>query len=78
MNADEVLNKIDDAYLAFNLLSGNLESDLNKILSVQKDVDDFMIVCLIEKGESWREQIVGLILACNRDIKKFYNSFLFV
>ncbi|PCJ56842.1 MAG: hypothetical protein COA79_17970 [Planctomycetota bacterium] len=70
---DEIFNLIGDAYLSLIHLGDGVDEDANKILNLSSGVDNNVISKLL-CGQSWRERLVGLVLATDRGPDQFFKS----
>ena len=79
LSEEELFSKIGDSYLGFNFPNEIKPKDVNTIIQYQSLVSDKTINNLIV-GESWRERIVGTLLAANKNItlyqENLYNSII--
>jgi hypothetical protein len=79
MNVSELMDKAEDAYLAMNRPSVDDPATLAavaRIVALQPEVSDRTISELISNGPSWRERLVGLVLAVNRGQPSFADAII--
>jgi hypothetical protein len=78
MNESEVMRRVGLAYLPLiGMPDGpTRRSAIGEILAVEPEVDTELISSLIGKGISWRERLVGLVLAAHSDITLFIRPMM--
>jgi len=75
MTEDEVLAHAGKAYLALIHLEGGAQEAAGVILACEGEVADAVVSGLLV-GASWRERLIGLVLACGRGLVPFCDDLL--
>ena len=76
MTEQQLLDKVGDAYLPLIHLGEGLDDATAAIIATASDASDNLIWDLIAAGDSWRERLIGLVLACHRGIATFGDAML--
>ena len=77
MKPTEVMDKVGDAYLVLNRTSVRdpmTSTAIAMIVVLQSKLSDRTISELISNGPSWRERLVGLVLATNRGSPSYIDA----
>jgi len=75
MTEAELFTETAGAYLTLIHLGEGTTDAVATILACDDRVSEELIAALVT-GQSWRERLVGLVLACHRGLPRFYDDLL--
>jgi hypothetical protein len=75
MTEGEFFERTKSAYMSFIHLEYNVSESLASIYDCEPSISNDLIRKLV-LGESWRERLLGLVLASKRGYPHFYNDML--